>query len=74
MVSDKIYDIDFAKVIMDSINANPSIANLDIVNKLKKIPLNDLVLITKVFNTPKIKIIDVNRIDVDLISKYIKFR
>ena len=71
---DKIYDVDFAKVIRDSIKVNPTIADSTIVDKLKKILDTDLVLVTKVFNSPKLKIINVDKIDPTLISNYIKFR
>jgi len=71
---DKIYDIDFAKVIRNSIKANPSIADSDIINKLKKIPDSDLVLVTKIFNSPKLKIIAIDPINPDFISNYIRFR
>lgn len=73
-MSDKIYDVDFAKIVRDSISANPNIADPAIVDKLKLIPDNDLVLVTKAFNSPKLKIIDVDKIDANFISNNIKFR
>lgn len=74
MTNDKIYDIDFARFVRDGIRANPNLADSSVVAKLKDIPDNDLVLVTKTFNTPKITIIDVDKVDTDLISKNIKFR
>ena len=71
---DVIYDIDFAKVVKDSIAANPSIAGSSVTTKLDLIDDTDLVMVTKKFNSPVLKIVDVDRIDSDFVTSHITFK
>jgi hypothetical protein len=70
----KLYDVDFAKDVRDSIAANPTLADKSVMDKLKSIPDYDFVLVTKVFNSPKLKIIDVDKVDSDFVSIHVKYR
>lgn len=70
-----IYDVDVAKAIKDSIKANPNIvADVAINTKLSSISDNDMVMVTKKFNSPMLKIVAVDKIDPAFVMSHIKFR
>ena len=67
------YDVDSVADVKNLISVDPSIADKSVIDKLASLNLasTDLVLVKKTMDG-RLKITDINRVDVALISSYLK--